>query len=178
MKRSFLLSLLLVMAFALLANDSALAQDPTPSDDDVNKVAKQLYCPVCENIPLDVCPTQACEQWRGVIREKLAQGWSEEEIKDYFVQQYGDRVLAVPPLFRANLGPLRLANLFQQLRTLSFNVFLWIGILIGLVVAAYIVYKTMVNWKKPLPQVTPDDSANLESDDYVKRIEEELRQRK
>ncbi len=38
----------------------ALAQGQPPTDDEVNRIAKQLYCPVCENTPLDVCPTQAC----------------------------------------------------------------------------------------------------------------------
>ena len=68
-----------------------------PTDDDVNAVAKQLFCPVCENIPLDTCGTAACEQWRGIIREKLSEGWTEDQIKNYFVEQYGDRVLAEPP---------------------------------------------------------------------------------
>jgi len=74
------------------------AQESGPTDDEVNAVASQLYCPVCENIPLDACGTVACEQWRGIIRDKLAQGWTEDEIKDYFVAQYGDRVLAEPPV--------------------------------------------------------------------------------
>ena len=77
--------------------DLVFAQDGKPiTDDQVNVVAKQLFCPICENIPLDVCPTQACAQWRDTIREKLAMGWSEDQIKDYFVQQYGERVLAKP----------------------------------------------------------------------------------
>lgn len=75
----------------------AYAQASGPTDDEVNAVAKQLYCPVCENIPLDACGTQACEQWRGVIRDRLAEGWTEDQIKEYFVAQYGDRVLAEPP---------------------------------------------------------------------------------
>jgi cytochrome c-type biogenesis protein CcmH len=84
----------------LLPLNTALAGEPdpaTPSDDEVNAIAKQLYCPVCENIPLDVCGTQACAQWRELIREKLSQGWDEEQIKTYFLDQYGDRVLAEPP---------------------------------------------------------------------------------
>src|SRR5512139_9040 len=78
----------------------AAAQDSSPvpvSDDQVNAIAKQLYCPVCENTPLDVCPTLACAQWRDQIRQQLGQGWTEQQIKDYFVRQYGDRVLAAPP---------------------------------------------------------------------------------
>src|SRR6266545_7937480 len=73
------------------------AQGPTPTDDDVNRVARQLYCPVCENTPLDVCPTEACRQWRDLIRSMLAEGKSDAEIKQYFVEHYGDRVLAEPP---------------------------------------------------------------------------------
>src|SRR5215210_2606301 len=73
------------------------AQGPTPTDDEVNRIAKQMYCPVCENTPLDVCPTEACRQWRDLIRTMLAEGKSDEEIKQYFVTQYGARVLAEPP---------------------------------------------------------------------------------
>lgn len=105
MKRSLLTLALVAAAFVavLLAirPTVALAQAPnprpTPSDDQVNAVAHQLYCPVCENIPLDVCPTQACAQWRDLIRQMLAAGKTDQEIKDYFAVQYGERVLAVPP---------------------------------------------------------------------------------
>lgn len=97
--RSYTLGLLagLLVLMALALPLAARAQGNGPTDNDVNRVAKELYCPVCENVPLDVCPTQACAQWRALIREKLAAGWSDQQIKDYFVSQYGDRVLATPP---------------------------------------------------------------------------------
>ncbi len=94
---SLWLAFAMALGWGLVWTASAYAQQPTPSDDQVNAVAKGLYCPVCENVPLDVCPTQACAQWRDLIRQKLAAGWSEPQIKDYFVAQYGDRVLAEPP---------------------------------------------------------------------------------
>ncbi|UCF27035.1 MAG: cytochrome c-type biogenesis protein CcmH, partial [Chloroflexota bacterium] len=99
LKITSILLLLAVLVVSGLAADSVQAQElpQDPTDDEVNAIAKQLYCPVCENIPLDVCPTQACAQWRALIREKLAEGWKEDEIKNYFVAQYGDRVLAAPP---------------------------------------------------------------------------------
>ena len=99
MKRNYLYWITALALFAaLLAQTGPVsAQQPTPSDNDVNRVAKQLYCPVCENTPLDVCPTQACEEWRELIRLKLSEGWSDDQIKDYFALQYGDRVLAEPP---------------------------------------------------------------------------------
>jgi len=76
---------------------AAEAQQPTPSDDEVNAIARQLYCPVCENTPLDVCPTQACHDWRELIRQMLAEGKTSEEIKQYLVVHYGARVLSEPP---------------------------------------------------------------------------------
>ena len=86
---------------------TAIAQDSTPTPpadesrevtaDDVNDVAKEVYCPVCESTPLDVCQTQACSDWREVIRQKLENGESKQEVFNYFAEQYGDRVLATPP---------------------------------------------------------------------------------
>lgn len=72
------------------------------SDDAVNAVAASLYCPVCENIPLDVCPTAACIQWREEIRIQLAEGQTEQQVIANFVNRYGDRVVGVPedPLLR------------------------------------------------------------------------------
>lgn len=86
-----------MLLLSLTTVGSARAQMPEPSDDDVNRVASQLYCPICDNVSLDVCPLEACQTWRDLIREQLAQGWSEREITDYFVAQYGDRVLGAPP---------------------------------------------------------------------------------
>lgn len=93
--------LLLALLASLVFGGAALAQTPTPApvtDDDVNRVAKGLYCPVCENVPLDVCGTQACIQWRQVVREKLEAGYNEQEVRQYFADYYGDRALSAPPL--------------------------------------------------------------------------------
>ena len=89
-----------MMLLSVYFTSAAFAQtNPprAPTDDEVNAIAKQMFCPVCENTPLDVCPTQACAEWRELIREKLALGWTDDQIKQYFVEQFGDRVLASPP---------------------------------------------------------------------------------
>lgn len=77
----------LLLLILLSSATTVFAQDPTPTDDEVNRIAKELYCPVCESTPLDVCPTEACRQWRELIRSMLAEGKSEEEIQQYFVTQ-------------------------------------------------------------------------------------------
>jgi cytochrome c-type biogenesis protein CcmH len=141
------------------------AQQSTPSDDQVNAIAKQLYCPVCENIPLDVCPTTACAQWRELIRQKLADGWTEQQIKDYFVQQYGARVLGTPPPKGIN----------------------WLVYLVppvAILAGAYVLYHAFSAWKRPIqkdnlqPTTTePPAETDPSQDEYIHRLEEEVRKR-
>jgi cytochrome c-type biogenesis protein CcmH len=75
----------------------------TVTDDDVNAVASKLYCPVCENIPLDTCGTLACAQWRDEIRIQLEGGATPQQVIDSFVARFGDRVVGTPqdPTLRA-----------------------------------------------------------------------------
>ncbi len=94
MRKFYLVLMALVVLLVLPA--AARAQGSKVTINDVNRIAKQLYCPVCPNTPLDVCETQACEDWRELIRQKLEAGESDQEIINYFVAQYGERVLATP----------------------------------------------------------------------------------
>jgi len=75
------------------------AQDSsTPvTKNDVNVVAKELWCPLCSGVRLDACELRACDQMKDVIAGKLAAGDDTETIKAYFVQQYGPQVLGEPP---------------------------------------------------------------------------------
>jgi cytochrome c-type biogenesis protein CcmH len=159
MKKIFAVTIL-TLVLSVLWVGRASAQQPTPSDDDVNAIAKQLFCPVCENTPLDVCPTQACAQWRALIREKLAAGWTEAQIKQYFADQYGARVLSEPP----RQGLYWLAYLVPPLLFL---------------VGVYILYRAFQSMRKQ-PQSVPiePESAPVGADDYLRRVEEELKKRK
>lgn len=155
MKRIGLSGLLAFLVLGILIAPGQ-AQGTAPSDDEVNRIASQLYCPVCENVPLDVCPTQACKQWRDVIRERLSDGWTEEQIKAYFVEQYGDRVLATPPAEGLN----------------------WLVYILppaAFVLGAGILLATFRNWRTAPadPQAGMVDS----EDPYVEMLEEELRAR-
>lgn len=93
MKRALLLALTLMLCVVAL---SVRAQDSTVTDDQVNAIAKKLYCPVCENITLDTCGTAACADWRYEIRLQLEAGRSEQQIIDDFVTRFGDRVVGTP----------------------------------------------------------------------------------
>jgi len=92
-----------IMIFLILLTAVFPAAAQSVTDDDVNAIAKKMYCPVCENIPLDVCPTQACADWREAIRQQLESGSTERQIIDGFVARYGERVIGTPqdPFLRA-----------------------------------------------------------------------------
>ncbi|MAT42063.1 MAG: hypothetical protein CL609_06955 [Anaerolineaceae bacterium] len=146
--------LILVLFFIPTMNVLAQSGNP-PTADDVNAVAKQLYCPVCENIPLDVCPTQACAQWRETIREKLIAGWSEEQIKQYFVDQYGDRVLAEPP------------------RT-GLNWLVYILPPVVFLVGVFFVYRNLTKLKRSSPNPENIEEPKT-SDPYYSQVEDALK---
>ena len=77
---------------------------PASLDTETMRIAKNLYCPVCPATPLDTCETKACVQWRALIREKLAAGENEQQITQYLVEQYGERVVGAPRAEGFNLG--------------------------------------------------------------------------
>ena len=87
-----------IVLLLLLSTIVASAQDDTSavSDDEVNQVASQLFCPTCESVPVDVCPTEVCSDWRNEIRAQLEAGKEDQEILAYFATRYGNGVLANP----------------------------------------------------------------------------------
>ena len=152
--------LLFTLVLAGLWTSYASAQGPAPTDDEVNRIAKQLYCPVCESTPLDVCPTEACRQWRDLIREMLTQGKSEAEIKQYFVEHYGPQVLNEPPN--------RLASYLVPVA----------AFLLG----AFILFRGFQVWIRPSIKEAGLGAAQQEAkpahDPYIAKLEEELKNRK
>jgi cytochrome c-type biogenesis protein CcmH len=84
-------------ALPAFAQDGNFVRDPaTITADEVNDIAEKMFCLECENIPLNVCGTQACIQWRDEIRFQLAEGKTEEEILEYFRVNHGEHALADP----------------------------------------------------------------------------------
>ncbi len=162
--KKFVPVILFALILAALWVSTAAAQDANPpSDDEVNAIAKQLFCPVCENTPLDVCPTEACKQWRELIRLKLSEGWTEDQIKQYFVEQYGARVLSEPPR-----------------QGWYWLIYIVPVVLLGL--GVYILYRAYLSMRAPLtgeaePVETATQAVVVSQDDYLRRVEEELKKR-
>lgn len=145
----------------LLALPGLLHAQQPPTPEQINAVAKELYCPLCNGVRLDTCDLQACEQMRQVIGEKLTEGVSKEQIKDEFVEQYGPVVLGEPPREGLNL----LGG--------------WI-LPIALFLAAAVAVTVMVlRWsRRPEPAVAvaapPTPAEQAAGDEYLARVEADL----
>lgn len=158
MARKFCIPLI-ILVFSLVFVSNGIAQTDI-TDDDVNRVAHELFCPTCESLPVDVCPTEVCSDWRAEIRRQLEEGATDDEILDYFAVRYGTGVLANPPA--EGLGN-----------------FFWIGPILVVVLGLFIFGRQM--------QKLQAEAANKESrvdsaadepssgDPYRDRIERELK---
>jgi len=167
MKKIYTL-MLVMLAFSLFAVGTVAAQGDGPesiSDDQVNAIAKQLFCPVCESTPLDVCETQACKQWRELIRLKLSEGWTEAEIKQYFVDNYGARVLAEPPRE-------------------GFSLLVYFVPPMIILIGIYVLFRAFKQWqtnddnKEDAEIAEASSTSTSEADaDYIARLEAEMKKR-
>ena len=171
MKRTRKIALFVFWVVALLLlialTSVALAQDGTPpaptppvrqvvTADDVNRIARQMYCPVCENEPLDACRTAACQQWRAQIGQMLTEGQTEQQIKDYFVARYGVRVLAQPP---------------AQGTSLLLYVLPLIGLVVGIVIVVWLLRRFRARAAQASTVVPPTSTG----DEYIDRVERDLK---
>jgi cytochrome c-type biogenesis protein CcmH len=93
--------LLLVAAPAALA---ACGPDTSPSlEERAQSIDRTLICPVCPGETIDQAQVELARQMRTVVREKLAEGMTRDDVLQFFVERYGESVLAAPPREGFNL---------------------------------------------------------------------------
>lgn len=87
-----IISLLLVAG--VLASPTIAA--PT-WEDQTYAIARELMCPVCAGQTVAESNSSLAQQMREIIRQRLQRGETQEQILAFFVAQFGESVLAVPP---------------------------------------------------------------------------------
>jgi cytochrome c-type biogenesis protein CcmH len=158
--------IIIIFSFPILAGP-ALAQDPEPNYDRINDIAEDLNCPTCTGINLADCRTLTCAQWKEKISDLVTDGYSDEEVLDYFSTRYGTQVLQEPPRS-------------------GFTLILWvlpvIAILAGGAWLAYVIR----GWRKDEPAPVAVGSSPAETakpapagtdsppDDYLSQVEKDL----
>lgn len=102
----------LIAGAVLLAATPAMAEPParadTPLADPAQEArAKALFmdirCVVCQHESIIDSPAGIAADMRGLVREQIAQGASDDEIEQDLVRRYGDYVLFRPPFRGATL---------------------------------------------------------------------------
>ena len=94
----------LVLALGLLIGGSALALSPDEILDDpvleqrARDISAGLRCLVCQNQSIDDSDADLAKDLRVLVRERLVAGDSDEAVRQFLVDRYGEYVLLNPRL--------------------------------------------------------------------------------
>ena len=141
--------LLALLLAALVLAAPALAGKPPSAE----AIETKLVCPVCHET-LDQSTAPIAQEMKAHIRERIAQGWTEKQILDEMVAQFGPGVLSTP----AKHG---------------FDLLAWVlpfgGAMAGVVVLGF----GARYWARPPSGPSPPPPPALDAD-IERRIDEEL----
>jgi cytochrome c-type biogenesis protein CcmH len=149
----------LVAALVVLAACSRTSELPE-LEERAQTINRVVMCPVCPGESIDQSQNPLALQMRDIVVDKLNDGWSNDDIYDFFVERYGPRVLLDPPSSGVNLA-------------------VWLVPLVGVLVGAgllFFVIRLMVRSNRGRPDET-DSEATLteeERERYFRRIEAAL----
>ncbi len=160
-----LLSLTLVLGFATgqYAPQQAPRDPLTPQlEARVQTLGKELRCAVCQGLSVADSPSSMARAQLDKIRELVAAGKSDQEVRDYFVARYGEWVLLQP-------------------KAEGFNWFVWLGpvalVLGGLFVIARQFRREPEAPAPAAPTATEASGTTAETEDpYLKAVRQELEQ--
>ena len=137
----------LALVLITLCSLGAHAADALPTESALDKrvtaLSQDLRCLVCQNQTIADSQAPLAIDLKNQIREKIAQGLSNEQIIDYMVQRYGDFVLYRPPVKAATLA-------------------LWFGPAALLVLALIVLFRYLARRRKEQPGDAPLTDAERE----------------
>lgn len=97
--KALVLSLLLAFAACVQAADTAQPAAADPAlEKRLNELSAELRCLVCQNQSLADSHADLAIDLKNQVRDMMRAGKSDEEIKAYLTQRYGDFVLYRPPV--------------------------------------------------------------------------------
>lgn len=97
----------LILILALLATPLAAVQPDEVLDDPVleqraRTISEDLRCMVCQNESIDESNAPLARDMRLLVRERLVAGDTDDEVRAFVVERYGEFALFNPPVTGAN----------------------------------------------------------------------------
>jgi cytochrome c-type biogenesis protein CcmH len=91
----------ILAALLLLVSAPSWAQEPQLDDPKLEQrardLSREIRCVVCQSQSIAESDADIARDLRVLIREQIAAGQSDQQIRDYLVARYGDFVLFEPP---------------------------------------------------------------------------------
>jgi len=149
--KSFIVCIVLSLCF--LGALPAAVQNNNADSALVRDIENHLIAPCCWTQPISEHESQVAEEMRDQVSAMVSQGMSREAILDFFVKQYGERVLATP-------------------RPEGFNRLVYILPWVALLAGAGIVMALLRKFRTPAPAEVPQSQPESR---YMSVIEKELK---
>ena len=107
--RALAAALLLAFAGAAFCQPVSIDRPDPRTEDRLKALAEELRCLVCQNQTIAASNAPLAVDLRNQIRGQIAEGRSDDQIRGYMVERYGDFVLYRPPFHATTallwLGP-------------------------------------------------------------------------
>jgi len=156
-KNNPILYSIFIIALFVSFQSQSLSNQEKSIDDQTKEISYLLMCPVCQGQSVGESNSNLAHDMRDIIRKQLEAGRSKEEVLAYFVNSYGESILASPP-------------------PKGINWLLWllpgVGIIIGGIGITLFLFKAQREDKNEDSQES--NTQPKMDNEYIKRIEEEL----
>ena len=86
-----------VACILLLVFSAGCLEQVTNKEVRAQRLDKQLICPECPGETIDQSNVEVAKQMKDLVRFQLESGWTDAEILGFFVDRYGQGILAAPP---------------------------------------------------------------------------------
>ena len=147
----------LLFAAALLVMLAACGSEGAYSlEEQAYSIDRSLMCPVCPGETIDQAQVELARQMRTVVRERLAEGMTRDQVLQFFVERYGESVLAAPPKE-------------------GFNLIAWIVPILAVVAGAAAVVLVVRAMRRDAPAVAEGESySEDELEEYLAIVDREM----
>ena len=138
---------------------AVIAQNP--EEETLQKAASELndriMCPICPGQTIAQSNNGTSIQMRDLVLKKLRQGETKEEVLQYFVSRYGERIMAKP-------------------NKKGLNLMLWFLPFVFIALATIVIYLLIRQWSARVQAETVPRLEETRLNEYKDRIEKELKE--